>query len=273
MSINTAIDQAYAAGQRAFPEIDLDAARFAQFAQARAEHVGVWGADADRGSDLYLAAACIAQLPSAIAEFLSRFGDRIPKYLGRLATSNDVVTEVRQIIATRCLVDAPDQPSALNSYSGAGSLEGWVRATAVREALAMKKRSERLQSNFESALEAQVPWVDYEISLIKKVYCGPVSEAFTAACGELSDDHRALLRLHFSQGVTTAQLATMYGVSRATLVRRLTEAREALVLLVKNNLKSAIGVADQDFMSVVKLVNSQLDLRLSMVLKNGTNAN
>ena len=76
-----------------------------------------------------------------------------------------------------------------------------------------------------------------------------------------------MLRLHFAQGVTTAQLATMYGISRATAVRRLTEAREALVTLVKDGLKAAIGVTDDDFMSVIKLVNSQLDLRLSMVLK------
>jgi hypothetical protein len=56
-------------------------------------------------------------------------------------------------------------------------------------------------------------------------------------------------------------------------VRRLTEAREALVSKVKDNLKSAIGVADQDFMSVVRVVHSQIDLRLSMALKDTAKTN
>lgn len=117
-------------------------------------------------------------------------------------------------------------------------------------------------------LEGQLSWADQEIGLLRKVYCEPVSLAFAAACAQLSPEHRALLRLHFAQGVTTGQLATMYAVSRATLVRRLTEARETLVALVKSHLKSVIGVAENDFASVLKLVNSQLDLRLSMVLKD-----
>ena len=268
MSLGEAIERAFQRGRQAFPQIDLAQPVFEAFAQARAEHVGVWGSDPERAADLYLAAACVSQHPAAIAEFLARFGSNIPKYLGKLARNGDVISEVRQIIATRCLVSEPDRPVALTSYSGAGSLEGWVRATAVREALALKKRDERETGGFESALEARLSWADQEISMFKKVYREPVSRAFAEACGQLAPEHRALLRLHFAQGVTTAQLATMYGTSRATLVRRLTDAREALVSLVKANLKSAIGVTDNDFLSVVKLVNSQLDLRLSLVLKD-----
>jgi RNA polymerase sigma-70 factor (ECF subfamily) len=268
MSVNEAIERAYRAGRHAFPLIDLPLAIFAEFAEARVEHATIWGGDEQRAADLYLAAACLAQIPAAIAEFLERFGARIPQYIARVARDRETVSEVRQIIATRCLVAEPDRPAALNSYSGAGSLEGWVRATAVREALALSKRAEQHHDGYEAALEAQMAWADHEISMIKKVYSAPVSAAFATACRQLPSDQRALLRLHFAQGVTTAQLATMYGVSRATLVRRLTEAREALVALVKNNLRSSMGIEERDFLSVMKLVNSQLDLRLSLVLQD-----
>lgn len=247
-------------------------ASFARFAEQRADQSATWGENPDRAADLYLAAACVEQHPAAVAEFLSRFGERMPKYLGRVAQSTDLINEVRQIIATRCLVSEPDRPSALTSYSGAGSLEGWVRATAVREALAINKNAARHVASSDSVLEAQVPWVDQEISMVKKIYREPVSEAFASACRKLPAEHRALLRLHFAQGVTTAQLATMYNISRATLVRRLTDAREALVALVKSELQATVGVNDADFLSVVKLVNSQLDLRLSMVLKDASQA-
>lgn len=268
MLLSEAVEQAFQAGRRAFPNIELAESAFAEYAQARAEQVNVWGANADRAADLYLAAACVSQTPAAISEFLARFGERIPQYLGRLARTSDLISEVRQIIAMRCLVAEPGRPAGLDSYSGAGSLEGWVRATAVREALALTKRTERESHRFESVLEGHMSWADQEIAMLRKVYCEPVSRAFAAACAQLSPEHRALLRLHFAQGVTTGQLATMYAVSRATLVRRLTEAREALIALVKTNLKSAVGVAENDFFSVLKLVNSQLDLRLSMVLKD-----
>jgi RNA polymerase sigma-70 factor (ECF subfamily) len=268
MPLSEAIEEAFQAGRRAYPNIELARSAFAEYAQARAEHVGVWGADANRAADLYLAAACVSQQPAAISEFLARFGERIPQYLGRLARGSDLISEVRQIIAVRCLVSEPGRPAALNSYSGAGSLEGWVRATVVREALALSKRTERESHRFESVLQDHLSWADQEIAMLRKIYCEPVSRAFAAACVQLSPEHRALLRLHFAQGVTTGQLATMYAVSRATLVRRLTEARETLVALVKTNLKAALGIAENDFSSVLKLVNSQLDLRLSMVLKD-----
>jgi len=59
----------------------------------------------------------------------------------------------------------------------------------------------------------------------------------------------------------------MYGISRATLIRRLASARESLVDRVRGALKRAAGVADHDFHSVLRLVKSQIDLRLSMVLQ------
>ena len=256
---------AFDLGRSAYPAIDLLPNKFIAFVEARA---ATWRGDPERAADLYLACACIEQLRPAVAEFLSTFGARIPKYLGRLARNADLVAEVRQIIVTRCVVGDGLHPPALTGYSGTGSLEGWVRATAVREALALNRQGDRNTGDVEAALEAQVPWVDREISLFKQIYREPVSRAFADACVALEAGDRALLRLHYVEGVTTAALATMYGTSRATLIRRLASARESLVDRVKASLKIAAGVSDQDFDSVLRLVKSQIDLRLSMVLRN-----
>ena len=91
--------------------------------------------------------------------------------------------------------------------------------------------------------------------------------AFATACLELDANDRALLRLHYVEGVTTASLANMYGISRSTLIRRLATARESLVNRVKAALQLDTGITEQDFDSVLRLVKSQIDLRLSMVLK------
>jgi RNA polymerase sigma-70 factor (ECF subfamily) len=222
---------------------------------------------------MFLACACVERIPAAIAEFLSAFGERIPMYLGKLARNADLVAEVRQILVTRCVIGEAGKLPALMAYSATGSLEGWLRATAVREALALNRESDRNAGDVEAALEAQLPmlgynWVDHEISLFKQIYREPVSRAFATACIELGAEDRALLRLHYVDGVTTAKLAAMFGISRATLIRRLATTREALVDRVKASLKVASGVADQDFESVLRLVKSQIDLRLSVVLRS-----
>jgi len=256
-------EQAFAAGRAAWPQIDLPQERFIAFAQARA---ATWQGNPERAADLYLACACIERIPAAVAEFMSTFGERIPSYLKRLARNPDMVQEVRQALITRCIVGDEGREPALTTYSATGSLEGWLRATAVREALALNKQSDRNSGDVEAALEARMPWVDREISLFKQIYREPVSRAFAGACSKLDPQDRALLRLHYVDGVTTAGLATMYNISRATLIRRLADVREALVGAVKAELRSAAGVADKDFDSVLRLVHSQIDLRLSMIL-------
>jgi RNA polymerase sigma-70 factor, ECF subfamily len=258
-------DAAYEAGCNAFPTIELPRGTFLRFVESRAQ---TWAGNPERAPDLYLACACVERVPAAVVQFLATFGTRIPNYLGRLGRNPDVVNEVRQIIATRCIVGDGIRPPALTTYSATGSLEGWLRATAVREALALNRQSNRHSGDVESALEARIPWVDQEISFLKQTYREPVSRAFAAACLELDPQDRALLRLHYAEGVTTADLARMFGISRATLVRRLAAARDSLVERVKAALRARAGVQDRDFDSVLRLVKSQIDLRLSVLLKN-----
>jgi len=258
-------EQAFEIGQAAWPAINLPRAAFIAFAESRG---ATWEGNPERAADLYLACACLEKVPAAIAEFLSTFAERIPQYLGRLARNADVVAEVRQTLVTRCIVGDEGHAPALNGYSATGSLEGWVRATAVREALALNRERERMTGDVEAVLEAQMPWADREISLIKQIYREPVSRAFAAACAKLGAEDRALLRLHYVGGVTTASLAAMYSISRATVIRRLAGARAALVEGVKASLRSTAGVAEQDFDSVLRLVHSQIDLRLSRILRN-----
>ncbi len=260
-------DDAFELGRAAWPSINLALAAFRAFAEARLE---TWRGNPQRAADIYLACACVERVPVAIAEFLSTYAERIPLYLGRLARDLDLVAEVRQVIVTRCLVGDEGKAPALTTYSATGSLEGWLRATAVREALALQREKQRHTDDVEAALEARVPWADREVSLFKQMYREPVSNAFATACAELDAQDRALLRLHYVDGVTTANLATMFGISRATLVRRLASARESLIQHVRITLKSVAGVADQDFDSVVKLVKSQIDLRLSVILKSAS---
>ena len=115
-------------GQQAWPGIDLPALDFVRHLSRHLppEQAPLAFLAAVAASDLYLACACVEQLPAAVAQFLSTFGARIPNYLGRLGRNPEVVNEVRQIIATRCIVGDEAHPPALTTYSATGSLEGWL---------------------------------------------------------------------------------------------------------------------------------------------------
>ena len=183
------IERAFDIGRAAWPEIELSRECFSAFAEAR---TSTWQGNSARAADLYLACASIERIPRAVAEFMSTFGERIPQYLKRLARNPDMVSEVRQVLVTRCIVGDEGHPPALTSYSATGSLEGWLRATAVREALALNRQSDRTTGDVEAALEERVPWVDREISLFKQIYREPVSRAFGIACAKLVGQARAL---------------------------------------------------------------------------------
>ncbi len=253
----------WSAGCAAHPSLALTLAAFSPFAETRS---ATWSGVLDRAPDLFFACACAAGIPGAAELFLERFGDQIRSYLGRLGSDRDLVDEVRQIVLVRCLIGEPDRPPALASFSGRGSLEGWVRATAMREAIALdRERSRHVElggSDSGSPLDG-----DRELSAMIGHYREPVVRAFTAATSSLPREQRTLLRLHYVFGLTTADLALMFKISRATLVRRITVARDDLFELLQGELFGQVGVPPEDCESVLRLVKSQIDLRLSSLLR------
>lgn len=254
-----AIEAAWSAGASAHPGLDVAQATFAAFAEERAAS---W--DLARAPDLYLACACAAGVPGAAERFVALFGDRIESYLGSLATSRDRVDEVRQIVLVRCLVATESGPPAITSFSGRGSLEGWVRATAVREALGLEREGKRTLRFGPVEAEGGAAWS------LAEHYREPALRAFVAAIRTLAPPHRALLRLHYVHGATTAELATMFQVSRATLVRRLTDAREALLASFSDALGALAGLPPEDGVAVLRMVKSHIDLSLSSLLRDSS---
>lgn len=236
---------------------------FGSFIRARVETLKL---TPERAADLYLACGCALRCEGAAELFIEKFGDRIGAYLGRLGTDRDLVDEVRQTVVVSCLVGDVDRAPAIASYSGRGSLEGWVRATAVREAISLSRKRDRHVELGASATESPLD-TDRELTQMIGCYREPVVRAFTAATAALPREHRTLLRLHYVFGLTTADLAQMFRISRATLVRRITEARNGLLERLESELLGAAGVPREDCRNVLRLVKSQVDLRLSSLLR------
>ena len=59
-------------------------------------------------------------------------------------------------------------------------------------------------------------------------------------------------------------------VSRATVVRRLTEARQALLEKFSHALGDLAGLGPEDGVAVLRMVKSQIDLSLSSLLRDSS---
>jgi len=108
---------------------------------AHARATGVPDAELHAG-DLYLACACLHGVPDALAALEREHFARIREFAASVDSSPEFVKELSQRLRAKLLVADGTDPPRIASYSGRGSLGGWIRVAAVRLARDIA-RSER----------------------------------------------------------------------------------------------------------------------------------
>jgi RNA polymerase sigma-70 factor (ECF subfamily) len=241
---------------RAASGFAIDATAFAEFVTARPD------ASLAHAADLVLACACLARVAAALAAFEQRFISRVPDYIGSLAKTVGV-DEVRQQLAIKLLVSGK-----LATYSGRGPLDGWVRVAASRVAieLSRSKRTTPVDQTDQLA-ESVSRELDGELAELRDRYRSEFAAALRDTLAKLDARHRALLRLHYLEGATTAALAALYRTSRNTIVRRIAEARGALFEQTIALATSRLGLPADRYHTLLELVRSQLDVSVARLLE------
>ncbi len=79
--------------------------------------------------DLYLACACAHGVSEAIEVLEREFFTRIREFAAGVDSSREFVKELTQQLRARVLVGTPPR---IATYSGRGSLGGWIRVSPVR---------------------------------------------------------------------------------------------------------------------------------------------
>lgn len=103
--------------------------------------------------------------------------------------------------------------------------------------------------------------------LVKAEYRTAFRDAYRAALQALDPHDKNLLRLHLVGGLTLAELATMYGQHRATVVRNLARIRETILRSTEITLKKTLKLRPAELASVWGLVRSQLDVSVMSLLE------
>ena len=215
-------------------------------------------------SELYLALACARGDEAAIAAFDRAYLDVVPVALSSMKLPAATVEDVRATVRDKLLIAEAGRTPRVVDYAGRGRLRGLIQVTATRTAIdriRLEDREAELPADHQLAGAG-----DVELSLIKAQYREAFVAGFTVAVGKLERRDRNLLRLHLLGGVTLEQLAQMYGVHRATVVRWLGAARSALFDATRAHVASSIGAPSDELDQMFDLVRSRVELSVERLL-------
>lgn len=258
---------AAAAGRDAWPALDVDETAFAAWLGARA---GSWDeVPTLDAAALYLTCAVAHDVPGAVAAFRDAHAGDVDLALRRGGLAADAMDDARQLVWTKLLAPGSEK---LRQYVGRGALSHWVRAVAVRQAISLARKRGPMERVVAEPSDADADVAtDPELAFLKAYYRDRFKAAFSAVLDELAAPDRTLLRLRFVEGLTLDQLARVRDVHRATIARHLARLRKSLLEDVRARLSEDAGLAsDTELQSVLRLVESNLELSLPRILGDGT---
>jgi RNA polymerase sigma-70 factor (ECF subfamily) len=219
-----------------------------------------------RVDELALARACAAGVNSAWEIFLTRFRERLYLSALRIAREDSAARELADTLyADLYGTNTRDgqRVSKLSSYTGRGSLEGWLRTVLAQEYVNRYRRTKRLVSldeeseegvQFQAAEPDPIPPADQRLA-----------PATDEALASLPAEDRVVLSAYYLDGRTLAEIARMLGVHESTISRKLDKLAKALrKLIVAALVRNGMSRRQAEEALEVDVRDLQLDIRRSL---------
>jgi RNA polymerase sigma-70 factor (ECF subfamily) len=248
-----ALRDAHAEASRAWPDLDVPAEPFEARLRELARETELARL---RVADLYLAFACARGVTGAARALESTYFPRLDGMLTRMGARGAVADEVKQRLRASLLVGTAPK---IALYRGRGDLWRWLKVAATREAIHLLSRDLK-DTRPEELDEMLSPADDPELELLKRTYRAEFKVAFQAALASLEPRLRTVLRYYLVDGLNIEQIGAIYGVHRATVARWIERVREELLTVTRSRLVGQIRVDQGEFESIMRLIQSQLDV-------------
>src|ERR1700739_138234 len=219
-----------------------------------------------RVDELALARACAAGHNSAWEIFLTRYRERLYQSALRIAREDSAARELADTLyADLYGTNTRDgqRISKLASYTGRGSLEGWLRTVLAQEYINRYRRTKRLVSLEEESEEGVQ-------------FCAPDPEPVAPADDRLargtdevltmlSAEDRMVLSAYYLDERTLAEIARMLGVHESTISRKLDKLAKSLRKQIRATLTRR-GVSRREAEDAMELDvrDLQIDIRRSL---------
>jgi RNA polymerase sigma-70 factor (ECF subfamily) len=182
-----------------------------------------------RIEELALARACAAGNNSAWEVFLTRYREKLYQSALRIAREDSAARDLADSIYAELYGTATREGkriSKLASFTGRGSLEGWLRTVLAQEFVNRYRRTKRLVSldeesedgaQFATPEPEPAPSADHRLE-----------SATDAALASLSGEDRMVLAAYYLDGRTLAEIARMLGVHESTISRKVDKLAKSL---------------------------------------------
>ena len=252
----------------AHPRLGVTGGAFVAWLEARLAPEELEPALATRHlEDLYLAYGCGAQDPGALATLERDVWPRVEQAYVGLRLAPAVRHDLLQALRADMIVGADGSPR-IAKYDGRGPLVAWLRVCAVRLAQHQLRHPPRTTPFDDQRLAEVAPGVpDPELRLLRQRCAGDFQAAFAAALSDLSPRERNLLRHQVVAGLGIDQIAAIYHVHRATAARQLHQARARLVAKTRERLRAALRLDTAELESLLRLVESAVEVTVSRLLR------
>ena len=182
-----------------------------------------------RIDELALARACAAGSDPAWEIFMTRYREKLHLSALRIAREDSVARELADTLyADLYGTNTRDgqRVSKLASYTGRGSLEGWLRTVLSQEYVNRYRRTKRLVSldeESEEGVQFRAPDPAPAAAADQRL-----AQATDKALAALSAEDRTVLSAYYLDGRTLAQIARMLGVHESTISRKIDKLAKSL---------------------------------------------
>src|SRR5579871_6210764 len=174
-----------------------------------------------RIDELALAHACAAGHNSAWEVFLTRYREKLYLSALRIAREDSAARDLADSLFADLYGTSTREGvrvSKLTSFTGRGSLEGWLRTVLAQEFVNRYRRTRRLVSLDEESEEGS------QFAAPEPEPVTPADNRLAQATDEvlafLSGEDRLILSAYYLDGRTLAEIARMLGVHESTISRK-----------------------------------------------------
>jgi len=259
------LEATVARARAAWPRLDVDAETFVRHLAARAAAAPL---DKLHTDDLYLACACGAGDPAALAAFDDACLAPLRGPLVSAGATDSVVADIQQLLRARLLVPI-DGRRGIEQFTGRGDIRGWVRVAGVREVIRARRKTKReVQVDDDDLVDRLIARDDPELARLRDQCIGELREVFRSTMTAMSPRERTLLRLHLLDGLSIDAIGELHDVHRSTAARWLVKAEQRLQTDVRTALKDRLSVTTVELAHLWGAIESRLEVNIESLLQS-----
>jgi RNA polymerase sigma-70 factor, ECF subfamily len=224
-----------------------------------------------RVEELALARACAAGHNTAWEIFLTRYREKLYQSALRIAREDSAARELADNLYAELYgmsTRDDERVSKLASFTGRGSLEGWLRTVLAQEFVNRYRRTKRLVSLDEEGEEGG-QFAASEPEAIAAVD-SRLESATDQALKGLSGEERMILAAYHLDGRTLAEIARTLGVHESTISRKLDKLGKQLrKKILANMVQQGMGRRQAEEALEIDVRDLRLDIRHSLAQESG----